>query len=84
VYDWPGFTFPSRPEKPGTYEPSELGLYSTPWKCIEWGARRSVSRFLKWIRSVSPTRARISGPGMRSPSALSRGAFAIGFFQCAV
>jgi hypothetical protein len=27
---------------------------------------------------------RISGPGMSSPSALSLGAFAIGFFQCGV
>ena len=31
--------------------------------------------FLKWIRKRSPTRARISGPGISSPSALSRGAF---------
>src|SRR4051812_3685274 len=30
VHVWPGLTSASRPEKPGTYAPSELGLYSTP------------------------------------------------------
>ena len=40
--------------------------------------------FLKWIRSWSPTRARISGPGIRSPSALERGAFASGLRQWAL
>jgi hypothetical protein len=27
--------------------PSELGRYSTPWKCIECGLRSVVSMFLK-------------------------------------
>ena len=34
-------------------------------------SRRSVSMFLKWIRSRSPARAWISGPGISSPSELS-------------
>ena len=61
----PGLTLPPLPENSGSHTPSEAGLYSTPWKCIEWGWLRRVSMFLKWMRSSSPTRARISGPGMR-------------------
>ena len=40
--------------------------------------------FLKWIRSRSPTRARISGPGIRIPSELERGALATGLRQWAL
>jgi hypothetical protein len=55
------------PECSGSHTPSEDGSYSTPWKCIECAWSRSVSRFLKWIRSSSPTRARISGPAICFP-----------------
>jgi hypothetical protein len=64
VNDWPGMTLPPLLSCSGRKIPSEVGRYSTPWKCIEWGASRSVSRFLKWIRSLSPTRAWMSGPGI--------------------
>jgi hypothetical protein len=77
----PNFTLPSLPEKPGTNAPSELGLYSTPWKCIECGSSRRLSMFLKWIRKRSPTRARMSGPGISIPSLLARGEFGSGLRQ---
>jgi hypothetical protein len=38
---------------------------------MECASLRSLSRFLKWTRTVSPTRALISGPGMW-PVPLSR------------
>ena len=38
--------------------------------------------FLKWIRSWSPTRARISGPGIAIPSELERGELGSGLRQC--
>jgi hypothetical protein len=43
--------------------------------------RIDVSMFLKWIRSLSPTRAWISGPGIRSWSTLADGAFRSGLRQ---
>ena len=66
----PGQLFAPGPEKPGTYEPSEPAPYETPWKCIECGRSNSLSRFLKWTRIVSPTRARISGPGIPGPGSI--------------
>ena len=64
------------------YAPSEPNWYRTPWKCIECGRLFSVSRFRKWTSSVSPTRARMSGPWMpSSPAALPTG-FAKSFVYC--
>ena len=37
---------------------------------MECGADVSVSMFLKWMRSLSPTRALTSGPGMRVATGL--------------
>src|ERR1700704_5855273 len=42
---------------------------------MECGARLRLSRFLKWIRRRSPTRARINGPGMSRLSELDAGAW---------
>jgi hypothetical protein len=64
----PGATFEPGPETPGIQAPSDPNRYFTPWKCIEWRWFRTVSMFLKWILSVSPTRALMSGPGMPSLS----------------
>ncbi len=49
------------------YEPSDENGYCTPWKCIEWAWLKRKSRFLKCTKMRSPTRARISGPGIDAP-----------------
>ena len=61
-----------------------MGLYSTPWKCIECGRLKAVSRFLKCTRSLSPTRALISGPGIRSELPEPLGTLACGLPQLRV
>ena len=55
------------------YAPSEPTAYLNAWKCIECRFRKRVSRFLKWTTTLSPTRARMVGPGMPSLSPVMYG-----------
>ena len=64
----------------GMNEPSLSGLYVNAWKCIECRSLWTRSSFLKWTKTLSPTRASMSGPGTPSlsPDAARLGS---GFFH---
>ena len=69
----PTATLAPGPEVPGMYAPSEPTAYLNAWKCIECLLRKRVSRFLKCTMTLSPTRARMVGPGMPSLSPVMYG-----------
>ena len=59
------------------YAPSEPNPYLKAWKCIECRLLKRVSMFLKWTTTLSPTRARIVGPGIPSLSPITYGRFGV-------